>query len=82
MDFHGTLRMQAKLSQTMTGFKSLLLKAVDPFFSKDGAGAVLPIKITGTRQNPSFGLELRRKKEEDQSYRKTAGRSTLARAAR
>jgi AsmA-like protein len=60
MDFHGTLRMQAKLSQTMTGFKSLLLKAVDPFFEKDGAGALLPIKITGTRQQPSFGLELRR----------------------
>jgi hypothetical protein len=60
MDFHGTLRMQAKLSQTMTGFKSLLLKPVDPFFRKGGAGAVLPIKITGTRQNPSFGLELRR----------------------
>lgn len=62
MDFHGTLRMQAKLSQTMTGFKSLLLKPVDPFFQKGGAGAVLPIKITGTRQNPSFGLELRRQR--------------------
>jgi hypothetical protein len=61
MDFHGTLRMQAKLSQTITGFKSLLLKPVDPFFKKGGAGAVLPIKITGTRQNPSFGLELRRR---------------------
>jgi hypothetical protein len=63
MDFHGTLRMQATLSQTMTGFKSLLLKVADPFFRKDGAGAVLPIKITGTRQQPAFGLELRRKKE-------------------
>jgi len=63
MDFHGTLRMQATLSQTMTGFKSLLLKVADPFFRKDGAGAVLPIKITGTRQQPVFGLELHRKKE-------------------
>jgi hypothetical protein len=66
MDFHGTLRMQAKLSQTVSGFKSILLKAADPFFSKDGAGAVLPIKITGTRQNPSFGLELRRHSESRQ----------------
>jgi hypothetical protein len=66
MDFHGSLRMQAKLSQTVTGFKSILLKAADPFFSKDGAGAVLPIKITGTRQNPSFGLELRRHSESRQ----------------
>jgi hypothetical protein len=76
------LRMQAKLSQTMTGFKSWLLKPVDPFFSKGGAGAVLPIKITGTRQNPSFGLELRRKKEGDQSYRTPTKGSTLARAGR
>jgi hypothetical protein len=62
MDFHGDIRTQAKLSQMTTGFKSILLKAVDPFFKKDGAGAVIPIKITGTREHPSFGLELRRKK--------------------
>ena len=62
LDFHGTARMDAKLSEMTTGFKSLLLKVADPFFKKDGAGAVLPIKITGTRNEPSFGLELRRKR--------------------
>ena len=62
LDFHGTARMDAKLSQMTTGFKSLLLKVADPFFRKDGAGAVLPIKITGTRSAPQFGLELRRKR--------------------
>ena len=62
MDFHGDARVQAKLSQMTTGFKSILLKAADPFFKKDGAGAVIPIKITGTREHPSFGLELRRGK--------------------
>ena len=36
LDFHGKLRMQAKISQTTTGVKSLVLKAVDPFFRKDG----------------------------------------------
>jgi len=61
MDFHGTLRMDAKLSQTTTGAKSVLLKFVDPFFAKDGAGSLLPIKIQGSRANPSFGLELHRK---------------------
>lgn len=60
LDFHGTLRMDAKLSQTTTGAKSILLKFVDPFFSKDGAGTLLPIKIQGSRENPSFGLELHR----------------------
>ncbi len=61
LDMSGTARLQAKLSQTTTGFKSFLLKAVDPFFKKQGAGAVLPIKITGTRDSPSFGLAMGRK---------------------
>jgi hypothetical protein len=61
MDFHGTARMQATLSQMTTGFKSVLLRAADPFFKKNGAGTVLPIRITGTREHPSFGLEFHRK---------------------
>ena len=59
VQFHGTAKLEAKLSQTTTGFKSFLLKAVDPFFRKKDAGAVLRIKITGTRDQPSFGLDLR-----------------------
>jgi hypothetical protein len=62
IDLHGTARMQAKVSHMTTGFKSFLLKAVDPFFAKKGAGAVLPIKIQGTGESPTFGLEFRRKK--------------------
>ena len=61
MDLRGIARLQAKLSQTTTGFKSFLLKAADPFFEKKGAGAVLPIKITGTRDSPSLGLNIGRK---------------------
>ena len=57
LDFHGTARLEAKVSQTQTGFKSVLLKAIDPFFKKKGAGAVIPIHISGTRENPSFGLD-------------------------
>lgn len=56
LDFHGTARLDAKLSQTTTGFKSFLLKALDPFFSKKKAGAAIPIKIGGTLESPSFGL--------------------------
>lgn len=59
LDFRGKVRMQAKLSQTQTGIKSFFLKALDPFFTKEGVGAVLPIKITGTRDQPRFGLNLR-----------------------
>jgi len=57
LDLHGKLHLQAKLSQTMTGFKSMLMKAVDPFFRKNGE-TVLPIRITGNREHPSIGLDL------------------------
>ena len=56
LDFNGHLRLQAKLSQTVTGKKSFFLKAVDPFFSKDGAGTLLPITITGKRDAPTLGV--------------------------
>jgi hypothetical protein len=58
LDFDGHLRLQAKLSQTVTGKKSFFLKAVDPFFSKQGAGTLLPITITGTRQAPTVGVSV------------------------
>jgi hypothetical protein len=54
LDFHGNLVMQAKLSQTTTGAKSFFLKALDPFFKGENAGTVLAIKITGTKDNPTF----------------------------
>jgi hypothetical protein len=57
LDFHGKLKLQAKVSQTTTGVKSFFLKAVDPFFEGKDAGTVLAIKITGTKDNPSFGLD-------------------------
>jgi hypothetical protein len=58
MDFSGHLRLQAKLSQTVTGKKSFFLKAVDPFFSKEGAGTLLPITITGKRDAPTLGVSV------------------------
>jgi len=58
LDFRGQLRLQAKLSQTVTGKKSFFLKAVDPFFSKEGAGTLLPITITGTRDAPTLGVSV------------------------
>lgn len=58
LDFRGKLHMEASLSQTTTGVKSLLLKAVDPFFRGKNGGAVLPIKITGTKDQPKYGLDL------------------------
>ena len=55
LDFNGSLRLKARVSQTMTGWKRWLLKPVDPFFAKKGAGTYLKIKITGTSKEPNFG---------------------------
>jgi hypothetical protein len=57
LDFHGTLRLQAKVSQTMTGWKRLALKPIDPIFAKDGAGTVLKIQIVGPASGPKFGRD-------------------------
>ena len=63
VDLHGTLKLQAKVSETMTGWKRWVLKPVDPFFSKQGAGTLLHIQVTGTSKDPKFGRE-RGKKDE------------------
>jgi hypothetical protein len=66
IDMRGVARLRAKVSQTMTGWKRLVLRPVDPFLSKGGAGTLLPIKITGTRENPQFGLDRGSKKDTPQ----------------
>lgn len=58
LDLYGKLTMQAKLSQTTTGFKSFLLEFADPVFSKGVKGTILPIRITGAVQHPHYGLDL------------------------
>jgi hypothetical protein len=60
LDFHGRLELSAKLSQTTTGVKSALLRILNPFFKGRTGGSILSAKITGSRSNPSFRLDLRR----------------------
>jgi autotransporter translocation and assembly factor TamB len=57
LDFHGALKLDAKLSQTMTGWKRWVLKPADPFFAKSGAGTYVKIKIEGNAHQPKFGLD-------------------------
>jgi hypothetical protein len=54
VNLHGSLAVDKELSQTTTGFKSLLLKAVDPFFKRKRAGAVIPVTISGTYEHAVF----------------------------
>lgn len=65
LDFDGTLRMEAELSQATRGVKSFFLKALDPFFKKKHAGAVIPIKLTGTYSHPSFGFAIASRHRDD-----------------
>ena len=77
IDMQGHLKMQAKLSQTVTGAKSFFLKAVDPFFAKNGAGTELPLSITGTQENPVIAVTVFHKKFEKQ-VGKQSSRTTTA----
>jgi hypothetical protein len=58
LDLEGTLQMQATVSQAVGGFKSIFIKPFDALFKQKGAGAVIPIKITGTQDSPKFGVQL------------------------
>jgi hypothetical protein len=60
IDFHGALKLDAKVSQTQTGWKHWVLKPVDPFFAKNGAGTFLKIKVDGNSGEPKFGLDRRK----------------------
>ena len=60
-DFHGKARLDARLSQMVTGWKHVLLVPADPFFSKHGAGTELPVRISGTESEPHFGLDFHHK---------------------
>jgi hypothetical protein len=57
LDFHGALKLQAKVSQTTTGWKHWALKPVDRFLSKDGAGTYLKIQVVGSSKAPKFGRD-------------------------
>jgi hypothetical protein len=57
LDFKGMLLLDAKISETQTGWKRIVLKAIDPLFTKQGGGSAIPIKIEGQRNDPAFGLD-------------------------
>jgi hypothetical protein len=61
-EFGGKIKTDAKVSQMVASkWKSLMLKPVDPFFKKNGSGAEIPVKVSGTKSAPKFGLDLKHK---------------------
>lgn len=59
VDFHGKMRMRAKVSQATTGVKSFLLKFLDPFFKKKHAGAEVAVSMQGTYGHTHFSAGLK-----------------------
>jgi len=61
VDLRGKMRMLATVSQATTGAKSIFLKVLDPFYKKKkkGAGAEVPIKMTGIYGHTHFSAGLK-----------------------
>jgi hypothetical protein len=60
LDFAGTAKLNATVSQMVGGVLGVLLKPADRIFKKDGAGTEVPIRISGTREDPHFAVEFNR----------------------
>ncbi len=60
VDFHGNLLLDATLAETTSGWKAVLGRIAQPLFRRQGGGSNLPIRISGPRENPEFGLDVRR----------------------
>jgi hypothetical protein len=62
IDLRGQMQVESKISNTETGAKAVLLKAIEPFFKKKKKGEIVPVRISGTYEHPTFGLDLNDKK--------------------
>jgi hypothetical protein len=65
IDLRGQMQVDSKISKTTTGPKAFLLKMMDPFFKKRKKGEIVPVRISGTYEHPSFGLDLNDKKAQE-----------------
>jgi len=60
LDFDGHLLLDSSLSETVTGFKSVLVRLAQPFFRRPGGGTKIPIRVSGTPDKPAFGVNIKR----------------------
>jgi hypothetical protein len=60
LNFAGAAKLDATVSQMVGGLLGALLKPADRYFKKDGAGTEIPIHISGTREDPKFGIDFDR----------------------
>jgi hypothetical protein len=60
VDLAGVVLLSASASNTMTGFKSWVLKPFDALFRRNGAGTRLVITVAGTQDEPTVDVEIGR----------------------
>jgi uncharacterized protein involved in outer membrane biogenesis len=60
LDFAGDLLLDASLRETTSGVKAVLATIAQPLFRRNGGGTKIPIRVGGTRNKPSFGLDVKR----------------------
>jgi hypothetical protein len=58
IDLRGQMQVDTKISNTSSGTKAFLLKVMEPFFKKKRKGEIVPIRIAGSYERPTFGLDL------------------------
>ena len=58
IDLRGRMQVDTQISNTSSGTKAFLLKVMEPFFKKKRKGEIVPIRIAGTYEHPTFGLDL------------------------
>lgn len=63
ISMHGIVQLQAKLSNTTSGFKSFLIKVLNPFINKDKPQEPLPVAVSGTYSHPQFSVSITSKKK-------------------
>jgi hypothetical protein len=67
IDLRGRMKVDSKISDTESGPKAFLLKVMDPIFKKKKKGEVVPVRISGTYEHPTFGLDVNDKKHTSKS---------------
>jgi uncharacterized protein involved in outer membrane biogenesis len=60
LDFVGEVKLDAHVSQTMTGINRVLLKPIDPIMARHHAGTYLPINVSGDRSQPKIKLDVKK----------------------
>ena len=58
IDLRGRMQVDTRISNSTSGTKAFLLKMMEPLFKKKRKGEIVPIRIGGTYQHPTFGLDL------------------------